>query len=83
MNAIELVMETGFAVTAFLALFLNLFLPEEIEDDIVDVDGRDATTMVPASSNVMAKNSEMESSRQSEADSMDKIHELNAKETAP
>lgn len=32
-NAIELVMETGFAITAFLSLFLNLILPEEIEDD--------------------------------------------------
>lgn len=30
--AIELVMETGFAVTAFVALFLNLFLPEDVED---------------------------------------------------
>jgi hypothetical protein len=35
-NAIELVMETGFAVTAFLALILNLILPEEIEDEAVD-----------------------------------------------
>lgn len=26
-------METGFAVTAFLALLLNLILPEEIEDE--------------------------------------------------
>jgi uric acid-xanthine permease len=32
-NAIELVMETGFAVTGFLALILNLLLPEEIEDE--------------------------------------------------
>lgn len=32
-NAIELVMETGFAITAFLALILNLILPEEIEDE--------------------------------------------------
>ncbi|KAK4964009.1 hypothetical protein LTR28_004160 [Elasticomyces elasticus] len=32
-NAIELVMETGFALTAFLALFLNLILPEEFEDE--------------------------------------------------
>ena len=32
-NAIVLVMETGFAVTAFLALILNLILPEEIEDE--------------------------------------------------
>ncbi|KAJ9609351.1 hypothetical protein H2200_005678 [Cladophialophora chaetospira] len=37
MNAIELVMETGFAVTAFLSLFLNLILPEEIEDEAVDI----------------------------------------------
>jgi hypothetical protein len=26
-------MQTGFALTAFLALFLNLFIPEEIEDE--------------------------------------------------
>lgn len=32
-NAIQLVMETGFALTAFLALILNLLLPEELEDD--------------------------------------------------
>jgi hypothetical protein len=31
-NAIQLVMETGFAVVAFLALILNLVLPEEDED---------------------------------------------------
>ncbi|KAK5138227.1 hypothetical protein LTR08_004923 [Meristemomyces frigidus] len=32
-NAIELVLETGFAVTAFLSVILNLILPEEIEDE--------------------------------------------------
>lgn len=32
-NAIELVMESGFAVVAFIALILNLLLPEEVEDD--------------------------------------------------
>jgi len=31
-DAIVLVMETGFAVTAFVAMFLNLILPDEIED---------------------------------------------------
>jgi uracil-xanthine permease len=31
-DAIVLVMETGFAVTAFIAMILNLILPEEIED---------------------------------------------------
>jgi uric acid-xanthine permease len=36
-NAIELVMETGFAVTAFLSLILNLILPEEIEDEVVEI----------------------------------------------
>lgn len=37
MDAIELVLESGFAVTAFLALFLNLFLEEEIEDEAIDI----------------------------------------------
>lgn len=32
-NAIVLVLETGFAITAFLTLVLNLMLPEEIEDE--------------------------------------------------
>ena len=32
-NAIVLVMQTGFAVTAFLAIALNLLLPEELEDE--------------------------------------------------
>ena len=30
-------METGFAVTAFLSLILNLVLPEEIEDEVVEI----------------------------------------------
>ncbi|KAI4285279.1 MAG: hypothetical protein L6R35_004698, partial [Caloplaca aegaea] len=32
-NAITLVCETGFALTAFLAIFLNLVLQEEVEDE--------------------------------------------------
>jgi len=32
-NAIVLVMENGFAVTAFISVILNLILPEEIGDD--------------------------------------------------
>ena len=32
-NAIELIMETGFALAAFTTLILNLVLPEEIEDE--------------------------------------------------
>jgi uracil-xanthine permease len=36
-NAIVLVTETGFAVTAFLAVILNLILAEEIEDEVVDI----------------------------------------------
>lgn len=31
-DAISLVMETGFAITAFISMILNLVLPEEIED---------------------------------------------------
>ena len=34
-SAIELVLETGFAVTGFLATLLNLVLPEEVEDEEV------------------------------------------------
>jgi xanthine/uracil permease len=33
LNAIELILETGFAVVAFVSLVLNLILPEEIEDE--------------------------------------------------
>jgi uracil-xanthine permease len=36
-NAIELVMETGFAVTAFIALILNLALKEEMEDEVKSI----------------------------------------------
>jgi xanthine/uracil permease len=32
-NAIELILETGFAIVAFVTLALNLLLPEEIEDE--------------------------------------------------
>lgn len=32
LDAIILIMETGFAVTAFMCMFLNLVLPEEIEE---------------------------------------------------
>ena len=30
-------METGFAVTAFLSLILNLIIPEEVDDEAVDI----------------------------------------------
>lgn len=33
-NAIILVMETGFTITAFIAMVLNLVLPEDLEDDL-------------------------------------------------
>ncbi|KAI4204775.1 MAG: hypothetical protein LQ350_000841 [Teloschistes chrysophthalmus] len=34
-NAIVLVCETGFALTAFVAIFLNLVLQEEVEDEVL------------------------------------------------
>lgn len=37
LDAIELVLETGFAVTAFLAIILNLILQEEIEDETASI----------------------------------------------
>lgn len=41
-NAIVLVMETGFAVTAFMAIFLNLILAEEIEDEAASITANEA-----------------------------------------
>jgi uric acid-xanthine permease len=83
MNAISLVMETGFAVTAFLALFLNLFLPEEIEDDVVDVDGREADADTTPGATAPTKAVGTESSRQSDVDSVDKIEQHPNKEANP
>ncbi len=39
-DAIVLVMETGFAVTAILAMILNLLIAEEVEADAIKMDGR-------------------------------------------
>jgi xanthine/uracil permease len=45
LDAIELVMETGFAVTALVAMILNLSLPEEIGDtDVVEEEEIASTT---------------------------------------
>ncbi|KAK3942086.1 uric acid-xanthine permease [Diplogelasinospora grovesii] len=39
LDAIVLIMETGFAVTAIMSMALNLTLPVEIEDVVTDTDG--------------------------------------------
>lgn len=44
-NAIVLVMETGFAITAFMAIFLNLILSEEIEDEAASITANEADTV--------------------------------------
>lgn len=41
-DAIVLVLQTGFAVTAFLAIILNLLLQEEMDDEIVGKTANDA-----------------------------------------
>jgi uracil-xanthine permease len=41
-NAIVLVMQTGFAVTGFLAMFLNTVLAEEIEDEALPIIANEA-----------------------------------------
>lgn len=46
-DAIVLVMETGFAVTAFVTMILNLMLPHEIEDTDEAVEGDEASTPLP------------------------------------
>lgn len=66
-NAIVLVMETGFAVTGFLALFLNLVLVEEIEDEAAeftaneadDADDREEWNQIRGRKSVGAKDMEM------------------------
>ena len=42
LDAIELVLETGFAVTAFLAIILNLILEEETEDEAASITADEA-----------------------------------------
>jgi uric acid-xanthine permease len=78
MNAITLVMETGFAVTAFLALFLNLFIPEEVDDEVVDVNGLPADavpnpTAVAGGSAIADKGQTTAETSSSRSDSVDKI----------
>jgi uric acid-xanthine permease len=47
LDAIELIMETGFAVAAVVCMILNLWLPEEIEDtDELAVHGEEETAAV-------------------------------------
>ena len=45
-DAIELVLETGFAVVAFVTLVLNLILPEEIEDEIPELTAEEREDVV-------------------------------------
>jgi hypothetical protein len=83
MNAISLVMETGFAVTAFLALFLNLFLPEEIEDEVVDLNGKDGQAVSTAVQPTGEAKTVASSSRGSDVESVDKIQQVQGKEVSP
>jgi uracil-xanthine permease len=56
-DAVVLVLETGFAVTTFMAVILNLIIDEEIEDDIEDIrsiggkDDRDESIVTPLAEN--------------------------------
>ncbi|KAG8159524.1 hypothetical protein KVR01_010161 [Diaporthe batatas] len=50
LNAIDLVMETGFVITAFLTMFLNLVLPLEVEETKAATD--EAASSVRAPSNM-------------------------------
>jgi uric acid-xanthine permease len=60
LDAINLIMETGFAVTAAVCMILNLTLPYELEDTVVvDVDETPSTPVAPAEPAV--KSSERES----------------------
>lgn len=49
LDAIELVMETGFAVTALVTVVLNLMLPEDVEESDGVGDGSAGALAVPSS----------------------------------
>lgn len=59
-------METGFAITAFLSLFLNLVIPEEEDDEAVDI----------TANTVDASDDEKEWERIRRASQMRKSHEV-------
>ncbi|KAL4803160.1 purine permease [Aspergillus unguis] len=44
LQAVELVMANGFAITGFLGLILNLILPEDLEDEVSEVEAEDDET---------------------------------------
>lgn len=52
LDAISLVMETGFAVTAFLTMFLNLVLPLEVEDTKATTDEAASSVRAPSNTDV-------------------------------
>jgi len=57
-DAIVLVLETGFAVTALLALILNLSIGEEIEQDAIQLQGHAVPKEVAEAKGVEDKNVE-------------------------
>jgi len=59
-DAIVLVLETGFAVTALLALILNLSIGEEIEQDALRLEGRAVLRETVESKGLEDKNIEEE-----------------------
>jgi hypothetical protein len=63
-------METGFAVTAFLSLILNLIIPEEDEDEAVDI----------TANNVDASDDDKEWERIRRPSQMRKSHDIRSPE---
>jgi uric acid-xanthine permease len=60
LDAIELVMQTGFAITAFINMILNLTLPEEIEEtDEKLVAETETAQNLPSTANVHSIDSEL------------------------
>jgi len=85
-NAIELVMETGFAVTAFLALILNLILAEEVEDEVIEATANTADEHYdqqewerirrPSTIRAARKSAEMEEARRASINSANKVEKM-------
>lgn len=62
LDAIVLIMETGFAVTAFICMILNLTLPEELEEDIAADNDSTTRVAINAPEEVPAKDSDRDQS---------------------
>jgi uric acid-xanthine permease len=82
LDAIVLVLETGFAVNALVAIILNLILPEEDETEEIeslagDIADNEAEMKIETSSAPVSKTNDVENAREARGESIE--HEIEEK----